>query len=78
MAIGFLALLKGDSLSKEITITGTLERDGTIGQVTQVAEKTTAAAAEDIVSYWSREANFMPLESIELRSVLNPRYWSEK
>lgn len=44
LAIGFLALLKGDPLSKEITITGTLESDGTIGQVTQVAEKTTAAA----------------------------------
>ena len=44
LAIGFLALLKGDPLSKEITITGTLDRDGTIGQVTQVAEKTTAAA----------------------------------
>lgn len=44
LAIGFLALLKGDPLSKEITITGTLESDGTIGQVTQIAEKTTAAA----------------------------------
>jgi Lon-like protease len=46
LAIGFLALLKGDTLSKEITITGTLEGDGTIGQVAQVAEKTTAAARE--------------------------------
>ncbi len=44
LTIGFLALLKGDTLSKEITITGTLENDGTIGHVTQVAEKTTAAA----------------------------------
>ncbi len=44
LAIGFLALLKGDPLIQEITITGTLEADGTIGQVTQVAEKTTAAA----------------------------------
>lgn len=44
LAIGFLALLKGDALNKEITITGTLENDGTIGQVTQVAEKTKAAA----------------------------------
>ena len=44
LAIGFLALLKGDTLIKEITITGTLENDGTIGQVTQVAEKTRAAA----------------------------------
>ncbi|MBI4003245.1 MAG: hypothetical protein HY348_15875 [Nitrospira defluvii] len=44
LAIGFLALLKGDPLIQNITITGTLENDGTIGQVTQVAEKTTAAA----------------------------------
>lgn len=44
LAIGFLALLKGDALIQEITITGTLESDGRIGQVAQVAEKTTAAA----------------------------------
>lgn len=44
MAIGFLALLKGDPLLKEITITGTLEPDGRIGQVGQVQEKTSAAA----------------------------------
>lgn len=44
LAIGFLALLKGDPLIQEITITGTLEADGRIGQVGQVAEKTTAAA----------------------------------
>jgi hypothetical protein len=40
----FLALLKGDHLKQDITITGTLEGDGRIGQVAQVAEKTTAAA----------------------------------
>ena len=39
-----LALLKGDHLKQDITITGTLEGDGRIGQVAQVAEKTTAAA----------------------------------
>ncbi|GMV49733.1 hypothetical protein FBQ96_10675 [Nitrospirales bacterium NOB] len=44
LAIGFLALLKGDPLLKEITITGTLEPDGRIGQVGQVQEKTSAAA----------------------------------
>lgn len=44
LAIGFLALLKGDALIQDITITGTLEGDGRIGQVAQVAEKTTAAA----------------------------------
>ena len=44
LAIGFLALLKGDHLKQDITITGTLEADGRIGQVSQVAEKTTAAA----------------------------------
>ena len=44
LAIGFIALLKGDQLRRDITITGTLEGDGRIGQVTQVAEKTTAAA----------------------------------
>ena len=44
LAIGFLALLKGDLLFKEITITGSLDNDGSIGQVTQIAEKTRAAA----------------------------------
>lgn len=44
LAIGFIALLKGDQLRRDITITGTLEGDGRIGQVAQVAEKTTAAA----------------------------------
>lgn len=44
LAIGFLALLKGDHLKQDITITGTLEDDGRIGEVSQVAEKTTAAA----------------------------------
>ncbi|HNE32277.1 MAG TPA: hypothetical protein PK589_14365 [Nitrospira sp.] len=44
LAIGFIALLKGDQLRRDITITGTLEGDGRIGQVDQVAEKTTAAA----------------------------------
>jgi hypothetical protein len=44
MAIGFLALLKGDTLIREITITGTLKSDGTIGPVTHVVEKTSAAA----------------------------------
>jgi hypothetical protein len=44
LAIGFLALLKGDRLIQDITITGTLESDGRIGQVAHVAEKTTAAA----------------------------------
>lgn len=38
LAIGFLALLKGDHLKQDITITGTLEGDGRIGQVAQVAE----------------------------------------
>lgn len=44
LAIGFLALLNDDHLKQDITITGTLERDGRIGQVSQIAEKTTAAA----------------------------------
>lgn len=44
LTIGFLALLKGDHLIQDITITGTLEGNGRIGQVAQVAEKTTAAA----------------------------------
>ena len=39
LAIGFIALLKGDQLRRDITITGTLEGDGRIGQVDQVAEK---------------------------------------
>ncbi len=44
LTIGFIALLKGDQLRRDITITGTLQGDGRIGQVSQVAEKTTAAA----------------------------------
>lgn len=44
LTIGFLALLKGDPLIQAITITGTLESDGRIGQVAHVAERTTAAA----------------------------------
>ncbi|MCC2640981.1 MAG: exported protein of unknown function [Nitrospira sp.] len=44
LAIGFLALIKGDSLIQHITITGTLESDGRIGQVAHVAEKTSVAA----------------------------------
>lgn len=44
LAIGFIALLKGDQLIRDITITGTLEGDGRIGPVAQVAEKMTAAA----------------------------------
>jgi PDZ domain-containing protein len=44
LAVGFLALLNGDTLFRDITITGSLENDGSIGQVTQIAEKTKAAA----------------------------------
>ena len=44
LSIGFLALLNGDPLLKGITITGTLESNGSIGQVSQIAEKTMAEA----------------------------------
>ena len=78
LAIGFLALLKGDPLSKEITITGTLENDGTIGQVSQIAEKTTAAARGGYRILLVPRANFMPLASIEWRSIWNPMFGFEK
>jgi predicted S18 family serine protease len=44
LAIGFLALLKGDALIQGITITGTLEATGQIGTTSHVAEKVKSAA----------------------------------
>ncbi|MFO0730586.1 MAG: S16 family serine protease [Nitrospiraceae bacterium] len=44
LAVGFLAILKGDRLLQDVTVTGTLTPSGEIGPVTQVAEKAKAAA----------------------------------
>jgi predicted S18 family serine protease len=44
LAIGFLALLKGDALIQGITITGTLEATGRIGPTAHIEEKAKAAA----------------------------------
>ena len=44
LAIGFLAILKGDRLLQDVAVSGTLLPDGQIGPVTHVAEKARAAA----------------------------------
>jgi PDZ domain-containing protein len=44
LAVGFLAVLKGERLIGGIALTGTLEPTGRIGAVTRVAEKIKAAA----------------------------------
>ncbi len=44
LAIGFLAILKGDRLAQDIAITGSIDSSGAIGQVSHVAEKAKAAA----------------------------------
>ena len=44
LAVGFLAVLKGDPLISGIALTGTLEPTGRIGSVRRVAEKIKAAA----------------------------------
>ncbi len=44
LAVGFLAILKGDRLIQDVAVTGTLTPSGQIGPVTQVAEKAKAAA----------------------------------
>lgn len=46
LAVGFLALLRGDQLSREIVITGSLESTGRIGQVRNIAKKIRAAARQ--------------------------------
>lgn len=44
LAIGFLAILKGDPLLQDVAVTGTLTQTGEIGPVTHIAEKAKAAA----------------------------------
>ena len=44
LAVGFLAVLKGERLISGIALTGTLEPTGRIGSVTRVADKMKAAA----------------------------------
>lgn len=46
LAIGFLAVLKGDRLTDEIAIVGALEPTGRIGQVRRLAGKIRAAARQ--------------------------------
>ena len=46
MAIGFIALFKGDSLERGIALTGTLESGGRIGEVGGLPGKVRAAARE--------------------------------
>lgn len=44
LAVGFLAVLRGDQLAKDIAMTGTLEPDGRIGQVRNIKQKIMIAA----------------------------------
>lgn len=46
MAVGFIALFKGDRIQRGVAITGTLERDGEIGPVGGIPDKVRAAKRE--------------------------------
>jgi len=46
MAVGFLALLRGDHIQRGIALTGTLESDGRVGRVGAIPDKVRAAARE--------------------------------
>ncbi|MGE0277074.1 MAG: S16 family serine protease [Nitrospiraceae bacterium] len=46
MAVGFIALFKGDPLSRGVALTGTLQSDGSIGPVGSIPDKVRAAARE--------------------------------
>ncbi len=46
MAVGFLALLRGDKVTRGVALTGTIEADGRIGPVGGIPEKIRAAKRE--------------------------------
>ena len=46
MAVGFLALLRGDHIQRGIALTGTIESDGRVGRVGAIPDKVRAAARE--------------------------------
>jgi hypothetical protein len=46
MAVGFIALFKGDSIHRGIALTGTLHPDGSVGPVGSLPDKIRAAARE--------------------------------
>jgi hypothetical protein len=46
MAVGFIAVLKGDPIRRGVAVTGTLESDGRIGVVGAIPDKVRAAARE--------------------------------
>jgi hypothetical protein len=46
MAVGFIAVLKGDRLQRGIALTGTIESGGRIGPVGRIPDKVRAAARE--------------------------------
>ncbi|MCX5725301.1 MAG: hypothetical protein NTX84_12475 [Nitrospirae bacterium] len=46
MAVGFIALFKGQAIQRGIALTGTLEPTGQIGQVGSIPDKIRAAARE--------------------------------
>lgn len=46
MAVGFIAVFKGDTIRRGIALTGTIETDGRIGPVGAIPDKVRAAARE--------------------------------
>jgi PDZ domain-containing protein len=46
MTVGFIAVLKGESIQRGVAITGTIESNGRIGPVGGIADKVRAAARE--------------------------------
>lgn len=46
MAVGFIAVFKGDTIQRGIALTGTIEADGRIGPVGAIPDKVRAAARE--------------------------------
>lgn len=46
MAVGFIAMFRGDTIQRGIALTGTLQSDGTVGAVGGLPDKVRAAARE--------------------------------
>ena len=46
MAVGFIAMFRGDTIQRGIALTGTLQSDGTVGPVGGLSDKVRAAARE--------------------------------
>lgn len=46
MTVGFLAVLRGDTIQRSVALTGTIQSNGQIGPVGKIADKVRAAARE--------------------------------